>query len=61
MHTFTDTQDNAQYLYTQFEADYCHFVFPVFEQPDIKAKLTLTTSVPSEWTVVANEDVDESA
>ncbi|CDW89925.1 aminopeptidase n [Stylonychia lemnae] len=71
LHTFNDNQDNvrlqfinniqAQYLYTQFEADYCHFVIPVFDQPDIKAKWTFSAVVPTEWNVVSNEAVDESA
>jgi aminopeptidase N len=61
LHTFDDAQDNTQYIYTQFEADYSHYVFPTFEQPDLKAKLTLTTSVPNDWTVVANEDPEDSA
>lgn len=41
LHSFRDNKDGQQYLYTQFEADFCHFVFPVFEQPSLKATLTL--------------------
>lgn len=37
LHSFTDGVDKLQYLYTQFEADFCHYVFPVFDQPDLKA------------------------
>ena len=47
-----------QYLFTQFEADYCHWVFPVFDQPDLKAKWTLTAVVPSTWDVVSNEYIE---
>ena len=31
LHSFIDGKDGQQYLYTQFEADYCHFVFPCFD------------------------------
>lgn len=58
IHSFTDAADNTQYLYTQFEADYCHWVFPVFDQPDIKAKWTFSAVVPEDWTVISNEAVD---
>ena len=51
----------TQYLYTQFEADYCHWVFPVFDQPDIKAKWTFCGIVPDHWTVISNEDVNSGS
>ena len=31
LHSFIDQSDKQQYLYTQFETDYCHFVFPCFD------------------------------
>ena len=37
LHSFTDKVDAEQYIYTQFEADFCHYVFPCFDQPDLKA------------------------
>ena len=37
LHSFTDETDGLQYLYTQFEVNFCHQVFPCFDQPDIKA------------------------
>ena len=42
------------------EADYCHWVFPVFDQPDIKATWTVTTVIPSDWDAVSNEFADPS-
>ena len=55
LHSFTDNKDGQQYLYTQFEADFCHFVFPVFEQPSQKATFTFRAQAPSDWIVVSNE------
>ena len=37
LHSFTDKVDRQQYLYTQFEPSYSNFVFPQFDQPDLKA------------------------
>jgi len=34
---------------------------PVFDQPDIKAKWIFSAVVPSDWNVVSNEAVNESA
>lgn len=49
-----DTSDSEQYLYTQFEAFHCNKVFPVFDQPDLKAKMTLVVTCPSDWKAVSN-------
>lgn len=55
IHSFTDKVDSHQYLYTQFEPNYCHYVFPSFDQPDIRAKWSLSTLAPKEWSVISNE------
>mmetsp|Transcript_9867 Transcript_9867/g.16599 ORF Transcript_9867/g.16599 Transcript_9867/m.16599 type:complete len:85 (-) Transcript_9867:521-775(-) len=60
LHSFVDAVDKEQYLYTQFEADFCHYVFPCFDQPDLKATWTLKAVVSDDWTVIANEYVDEA-
>ena len=31
LHSFIDSVDKEQYTYTQFEADFCHYVFPNFD------------------------------
>lgn len=54
-HSFIDQVDNQQYLYTNLEPNYCHYVFPVFDQPDIKAKWTLKTVIPNDWSVISNQ------
>jgi aminopeptidase N len=52
-------------LYTQFEVDYCHYVFPCWDQPDLKATWLFTAEVDDEWVVITNEheteDEDEQA
>ena len=58
LHSFVDPEDQEQYLYTQFEPDNCHWLFPVFEQPDIKATLSMNTVTPSDWVTIGNDYVD---
>lgn len=59
LHSFTDKVDGQQYLYTQFEADFCHYVFPCFDQPDLKAYWTLTAVAEEEWTIFSNEYTED--
>jgi len=54
LHTYTDT-DNAQYLYSQGEAYAMNKIFPCFDQPDLKAPLTLTLAIPNDWVAISNE------
>jgi aminopeptidase N len=49
--SFIDT-DQKQYLYTQFEPYYANRVFPLLDQPDIKAPLSLTLACPADWEAV---------
>jgi aminopeptidase N len=55
LHHFTDPIDQREYLYTQFEPYECHLVFPVFDQPDIKATLAITLVGPDDWELLSNE------
>lgn len=59
LHSFVDPVDKEQYLYTKFEPDQCHWFIPVFDQPDLKADLTLDVVVPGDWTVVSNDYIHE--
>ncbi|NDK57466.1 M1 family metallopeptidase [Pontibacter fetidus] len=45
---------NDDYLYTLLVPDRARTVFPVFDQPDLKATFTLTLNVPQDWKAVAN-------
>jgi aminopeptidase N len=51
---FLDPEDSAEYIYTNFEPYEAHRMAPLFDQPDIKARLTLEVLAPSEWVVLAN-------
>ena len=59
--SFTDKVDSEQYIKTQFETDFCHMIFPCFDQPDLMATLQLSCQTESDWTVIANDLVNESA
>lgn len=45
---------SEEYLYTLFVPDRAATAFPCFDQPDIKAKYTLSLELPSDWVAVAN-------
>jgi aminopeptidase N len=45
---------NPDFLYTLHVPDRARYTFPVFDQPDIKARYTLTLTVPEGWVAVAN-------
>lgn len=55
LHSYVDPADNEQYLYSQFESPYCHTFMPCFDQPSLKATLTLTVLAPENWIVIANQ------
>jgi aminopeptidase N len=42
------------FLYTLFVPARAHLAFPCFDQPDLKARYTLTLDVPAAWKAVAN-------
>lgn len=44
----------AEYMYTLFVPARASAALPVFDQPDLKARFTLTLEVPKGWRVVAN-------
>jgi len=45
---------NDDFLYTLFVPARAHLAFPCFDQPDMKARYTLTLDIPSHWQAVAN-------
>ena len=55
LHRFMDPVDSEVYLYTQFEVPDSRRVFPVFEQPDLKATFSFTIHAPAHWEVVSNQ------
>lgn len=59
LHRFVDPVDGEVYLYSQFEVPDSRRVFPVFEQPDLKAEFSFTVVAPSRWQVVSNSPTPE--
>src|SRR4051812_7154331 len=51
---FVDPEDGETYLYGQAPLDDAQRMFVCFDQPDLKAPMTLTVLAPAEWTVRAN-------
>ena len=54
LHRFVDPVDSEVYLYTQFEVPDSRRMFPVFEQPDLKATFEFQVVAPSYWKVISN-------
>jgi aminopeptidase N len=50
----TDRTDGSDYLYTLLVPADANQLFPCFDQPDLKARVTLTLRAPVAWTVIAN-------
>jgi aminopeptidase N len=51
---YRDATDGAEYLYTLLVPSDANALFPCFDQPDLKARVTLTLRTPAAWTAVAN-------
>ena len=54
MQYFKDDADGSEYIYTELEPDYCHIVFPCFDQPDLKATHKSCVIAPADWEVISN-------
>ncbi|UOQ55745.1 aminopeptidase N [Leucobacter allii] len=59
LHRFVDPADGEVYLYSQFEVPDSRRMFPVFEQPDLKATFSFTITAPARWQVVSNQPTPE--
>ena len=51
---FDDKSDGATYLYTLLVPSDANLLFPCFDQPDLKARLTWRLRAPAAWSVLAN-------
>ncbi|MHA6248234.1 M1 family metallopeptidase [Pontibacter sp. CAU 1760] len=51
---------NEDYLYTLLVPDRARTVFPVFDQPNLKATFALTLTVPKGWNALANGLLQDS-
>lgn len=47
------------FLYTLLVPDRARTLFPCFDQPDLKARYTLSLTVPDNWTAVSNTHIEE--
>ncbi|MFD0819287.1 aminopeptidase N, partial [Micromonospora zhanjiangensis] len=54
MHRFVDPADGETYLYAMSFLDDVQRVFAAFDQPDLKAPVSLSVTAPADWTVAAN-------
>lgn len=54
LHYFIDPENGEEYLYTNFEPYAANRWFPHFDQPNLKAPLTLEVTAPPSWQVIAN-------
>jgi aminopeptidase N len=52
---------NAEFLYTLLVPARAHLVFPCFDQPDLKARWTLTLTIPDGWRAVTNAPLTPAA
>ncbi|MDG4796120.1 aminopeptidase N [Micromonospora sp. WMMD1082] len=57
MHRFVDPADGETYLYVMSFLDDVQRVFAAFDQPDLKAPVTLSVTAPEHWTVAANAEL----
>jgi aminopeptidase N len=58
---YTDKDDQNEYIYTLFVPMDADMAFPCFDQPDLKARFTLTVQHPTGWTVIANTAATSTA
>jgi aminopeptidase N len=52
LYRYDDPGDGLTYLYTDFEPYDANSAFPLFDQPDIKGRFTLSVTAPVNWHVV---------
>ena len=53
LYRYEDPEDGRVYLYTDFEPYDANRLFPHFDQPDLKARYTLTVRAPAAWQVIS--------
>ena len=51
---YSDKDDGSEYVYSLFVPMDASMAFPCFDQPDLKAKFTLTVETSSDWAIVSN-------
>src|SRR6185437_6551527 len=51
---YIDKEDGSEYIYSLFVPSDASTAFPVFDQPDLKARFQLTVKRPESWKIVSN-------
>jgi len=51
---YVDRQDQGEYIYSLFVPSDASTAFPVFDQPDLKVRFTLSIKAPQDWKIVSN-------
>ena len=54
---YIDKEDGSEYIYSLFVPSDASTAFPVFDQPDLKARFQLNVGVPYSWRVVTNTNL----
>nr|MBA2333810.1 hypothetical protein [Blastocatellia bacterium] len=55
---YVDKEDGAEYIYSLFVPSDASTAFPVFDQPDLKARFTLEATTPHDWQLASNTDAE---
>ncbi len=58
---YVDKEDGAEYIYSLFVPSDASTAFPVFDQPDLKARFSLAINTPLDWKVLANAGQDSAS
>jgi aminopeptidase N len=51
---YVDKEDNAEYIYSLFVPSDASTAFPVFDQPDLKARFQVSATTPKKWKFITN-------
>jgi aminopeptidase N len=61
LYYFKDPLDNSVYTYSDLEPYDANRIFPLFDQPNLKARFTLSVDAPASWQVIsANRETSVS-
>lgn len=55
LYQFIDPVDGKRYHYSNLEPYNANEIFPLFDQPDLKARYTMSVRAPKDFTVIANK------
>ena len=53
---YIDKEDGSEYIYSLFVPSDASTAFPVFDQPDLKARFSLTDREAEDWKIISNTE-----